>query len=128
MSTSRLGLACLLVILGVLTGCAARNIWEASRNGNAQQVRDLLAGDPELVHAVQTDQVPGDHGNKWTPLHYAAAANQKEVVRILLDAGADPLAAARGGWTPIHAARQNENQDVERMLIQKVKESGREMP
>lgn len=40
-----------------------------------------------------------------TPLHYAALADDLEVVKILLEAGADPLKANDYGRTPLDYAR-----------------------
>ena len=40
-----------------------------------------------------------------TPLHYAVLADDREVVRLLLDAGADPLRSNDYGRTPLDYAR-----------------------
>lgn len=118
-----------LVALGLaLVGCAPRSIWLEARNGKYKAVQELIQKDPQLVNAQQTNQVPGDADNRWTPLHYAVTHQHEDIARLLLDHGADPLAAGRGGWTPLHAARQNGNKTLEKLLVQKVKDSGREMP
>ncbi len=41
-----------------------------------------------------------------TPLHFAVANRQKNVVQLLLDYGADPLAENRDGITPAELAKQ----------------------
>lgn len=43
-----------------------------------------------------------DHQEQHTALHFAAFDLDKEAVRILLKAGADPNAQDANGWTPMH--------------------------
>jgi ankyrin repeat protein len=52
-----------------------------------------------------------------TPLHTAAVSGDREVVRSLLEGGADPNACDERGCTPLHAALQNKRLQVARMLI-----------
>ena len=52
-----------------------------------------------------------------TPLHSAAAAHSGEIVRLLLEHGANPNARQQGGWTPLHAAAQNGHTEMVRDLI-----------
>ena len=55
--------------------------FEACRDGDVGRVRELLERDPALVHAQY-----------WytQPIHFAVYANRPEVVRVLLEAGAEP--------------------------------------
>ena len=55
--------------------------FEACRDGELDRVRELIDHDPALVHAQY-----------WytQPIHFAVYANRPEVVRALLDAGAEP--------------------------------------
>ena len=49
-------------------------------------------------------------GRGWmtgTALHSAASRLQSDVVRILLEAGANPDVRQSAGWTPLHAAAMN---------------------
>lgn len=43
-----------------------------------------------------------DTAGRYTALHLAAASLRKDVVQVLLRAGADPNAADASGWTPLH--------------------------
>lgn len=43
-----------------------------------------------------------DHTGGHTALHFAAINLDKEAIRILLAAGADPNAQDASGWTPLH--------------------------
>ena len=56
-------------------------LFEACRDGDLDRVRGLIRRDPALVHAQH-----------WytQPIHFAVHANRPEVVRALLDAGAEP--------------------------------------
>jgi uncharacterized protein YegJ (DUF2314 family) len=62
----------------------------------AASLRDAVANDPSLV------SVKGDNG--WTLLHQEASAGSAATVQVLLDAGADPRAAAGNGMTPLQLA------------------------
>ena len=54
------------------------------------------------------------------PIHSAAAdGGSVEIVRMLLDVGADPNAEQPGGFRPIDAARQDGNEELERLLLER---------
>jgi ankyrin repeat protein len=54
------------------------------------------------------------------PIHSAAAdGGSVEIVRMLLDAGADPDAEQPGGFRAIDAARQDGNAELERLLLER---------
>jgi ankyrin repeat protein len=55
---------------------------------------------------------------KVTPLHSAAAAHSGEIVRLLLERGANPNARQQGGWTPLHAAAQDGDAEMVRALVE----------
>ena len=60
-----------------------------------------------------------DWGWDWTPLHLAAESNpDPNVVRALLEAGADVGARAYYGQTPLHFAGTNENSEVAALLLE----------
>lgn len=52
-----------------------------------------------------------------TPLHSAAASQNIEIVRQLLDHGADPNVRQQGGFTPLHAAAQNGQIEMAELLL-----------
>ena len=70
----------------------------------------LLASSKESVDLLTS--------GKRTPLHYAASKGHAEIVKLLLDAGADPRAADGTGATPLHRAAGGAGSlDVLRMLL-----------
>lgn len=61
--------------------CISDALYFSSRNGHAQVVRELLAHDPDLSFRAFLG---------GTALHWAYFSGQPEVVKLLLQAGADP--------------------------------------
>ena len=123
------------------------SIFDASTVGDADRVRELVAADRSLVNAVAGDgffplglaaffkrpavmKVLLENGADpqmasqpagFTPLHSAVAddegAQVKDMVRWLLDAGADPNAPSASGGTPLHTAAFTGNLPVIQMLL-----------
>jgi len=73
-------------------------------------VRELISSAPELIDAYSPD---GFH-----PLGYACFFDRRELLELLLHAGADLEAPARNsaGHTPADLARQNGHQEVAALL------------
>src|SRR5690242_17575801 len=69
--------------------------FEACATGDIPTVRTLLAGDPNLVRVAN----PRIQYGGWTGLHEAAKAGHLNVVRALLEHGADPNAREAGDHT-----------------------------
>jgi ankyrin repeat protein len=87
---------------------------KAVKHGNAAAVREIGAADPSLVMLRDADD--------GTPLHYAAWKGHGEVVRVLLDLGADIDACSRDGHyggTPLHAAAHGNQKEVAAILLER---------
>jgi ankyrin repeat protein len=70
--------------------------------GDADAVRDAVTASPGLLG--RTVEREGQGG--WTPLHLAVAAGKEDIVRLLVEAGADLTARTDFNRTPLHVALQ----------------------
>ena len=123
------------------------DVFEAATVGDTEHVRALVTKDPSLTNAWSPDgffplglaaffkrpavaKVLLEHGADprmaskpagFTPLHSAVADDAgndvEELVRMLLDAGADPNARSATEGTPLHTAAFTGNVPVLEMLL-----------
>ena len=123
------------------------DIFEAATVGDADRVRELVSKDRSLASAWSVDgffplglaaffkrpavaKVLIEHGADvnmasrpagFTPLHSAVADDEgeatKDLVRMLLDANADPNARSATDGTPVHTAAFTGNIPVLQMLL-----------
>lgn len=56
---------------------------------------------------------------KWTPMHHACHAGQLDLVRLLLDSGAEMESVALNGGTPLMRAIESSSFDVVTFLIER---------
>src|SRR5579863_8892021 len=123
---------------------AELDVFAASMAGAKDRVLELTAANPGLISAYSQDgwtplhlacffgqpgvaealivlgaEVRARSHNPMQnlPLHAATAGRNKEVVRVLLEHGADVNARQEGGWTPLHAASQNGDVEMVRLLV-----------
>jgi ankyrin repeat protein len=101
----------LLLTVSLITTGNAQDIWTAAKEGQVDEVRKLLAEQPELVKAAD------DNGK--TALHFAAEKGHRQVAEILLAAGADIDAPNASQYTPLHYAVFGGQSAMCELLIEK---------
>ena len=85
-------------------------IHKAALKGDLEKVKGLLKDNPALVSSQDN--------SGWTPLHWAAAQGQKDVVELLLANKAEVNAKASDGTTALYWAALRGHQDVVELLRQ----------
>jgi ankyrin repeat protein len=72
-------------------------------DGDVEAVRAAVQDSPRLLATT----VERDGQGGWTPLHLAVAEGRAEVVRLLVEAGADLSARTEHGRDPLHTALES---------------------
>lgn len=120
------------------------DVFEAAAFGDVDRLTVRLEEDPPLVTSYSGDGFTALHfaaffgryeaaelliergaevdafGRGWmtgTALHSAVSRLQSDVVRILLEAGANPNVRQSAGWTPLHAAAMNGDMTSVELLL-----------
>ena len=84
---------------------------DAARKGRVSEVVALLAGGADV-------DAENDHSStRWTALHIASHGGHADVVRVLVDAGADVDKMDTDGWTPLYLAARHEDAAALKMLL-----------
>lgn len=118
MRTGRNRYAALLALAagaGLLTSgplAPAGELHEAIRRNDMAAVREVLARDG--TNALSSVIGPG-----VTPLHLAAALDRKEMIEVLLDAGADPEVPTVSGFRPLHWAASRDAVGAAMVLLER---------
>jgi uncharacterized protein len=122
------------------------DIFEAAATGDVRRLRELLEREPDLAHAWTQDGFTGLHYAaffdgpaaakvlleagaepnalarhsqlKVMPIHSAAASQQVETTRLLLEHGADVNARQEGGGTPLHSAAFHGDRALADLLLE----------
>ena len=91
------------------------SIYDAVQRGNIQAVKQHIAEGADVNGKIKAEKWQDIAG--WTPLHFAARSNRKEIVELLITVGADVNVEADNGLTPLHNAAANADKEVAELLI-----------
>lgn len=99
------------VVAALLESGVELDIFEAAATGRTGRLRDLIADDPSLANIYSPDG--------FTPLGFAVFFSQPEIVKALLDAGADVNLPSRETMkvTPLASAAAAKQTEIARVLI-----------
>jgi uncharacterized protein len=99
------------VVAALLESGVELDIFEAAATGRTARLRDLIADDPSLANIYSPDG--------FTPLGFAVFFSQPEIVKALLDAGADVNLPSRETMkvTPLASAAAAKQTEIARTLI-----------
>ncbi|KAL5234784.1 hypothetical protein ACI65C_002194 [Semiaphis heraclei] len=98
------------IIYALLQEDPLRELFEACKSGDLNKVRRQI--NAETVNARDTT------GRKSTPLHFAAGFGRRDIVELLLAAGASIQAHDDGGLHPLHNACSFGHEDVVGLLLE----------
>jgi ankyrin repeat protein len=106
------------VLARLLAAAPILDVFEAAAVGDVDRVRELLDADPALAGAYAPD---GFH-----PLGLAAFFRHREVLRLLIERGADVAAPARNrlAVTALHSAVATDAAPVDRSIVRMLLDAG----
>jgi ankyrin repeat protein len=120
-SRNRRLLACALCSCLLAFAAHGSELADAARRGDSAGVRTLIAS------AVRAElDAPGRDG--MTPLLWASQANDLEMARMLLRAGADANLGNRYGITPLWLAATNRSRELVALLLEHGADAGGTLP
>lgn len=99
------------VVAVLLDSGAELDVFEAAATGRTTRLLDLIAHDPSLVNAYSPDG--------FTPLGFAVFFGQPQIVKALLESGAEVNTPSRESMkvTPLASAAAAKQTEIARMLI-----------
>ena len=83
------------------------SIHDAAANGDLETVKKILEGDPSLVNQ--------DDKYEWRPIFHAGLRRHYDVVKYLIDSGAD--LAAHDGYVIHYAGQVRDNKEIISLLV-----------
>ena len=111
-TVARLSIVCVCLEAATAADCAGWNTSEFFRQATVQDVRACLADGADV--SSRDDET----FSRYTPLHRGVLNGHGDVVRILIEAGADLNAKTVWGITPLHLSIDAENFGIFEVLIE----------
>lgn len=129
----------------LIEDCVQLDIFEAAATGEVECLKNLLTSSPELVNAYSVDgfqplglaiffgrptaakfllehgaevNSPSHNHLQVSPIHSAVASQNVELVRLVLDHGADANALQTGNFTALHGAAQIGSEEMINLLLE----------
>ena len=87
---------------------------KAFKTGKVHRADTDICTDGKMYNLIATP-VKNKHGD--TPLHHAVSYGDSELVKILLDHGADINAKDNRGQTPLKSARRRKKEEIVKLLL-----------
>ncbi len=99
-----------LILISVFNAFTAE-IHDAAKAGDLEKVKILLAGNDDLIEAKDRQG--------FTPLHIAITKDRREVVRYLIEKGADLNSKNSNGLRPLQTALDRGKNTIANLLIER---------
>jgi ankyrin repeat protein/tetratricopeptide (TPR) repeat protein len=103
------GIWVLVLLLCLGTGLRSAEIHDRVKANDLAAVKGLIEADPQVVNLV-------DEGRR-TPLHWAARGGNPEMIRLLVEKGADVNAGDENGIAPLHSLASRGHVEGARVLL-----------
>ena len=100
---------------------ARHHVFSAIALNLADEVRRIVAATPAAL-----TQRMSHNEMRQTPLHFAVRMNRPEMVRLLLELGADPLAADDSGFTAAMYSGAGQMPGIDRPILERIHQMTRE--
>ncbi len=98
------------ILLLILSKVSAEEIVDAAKKGNMKTVKSILKKDPSRLNALNEEG--------YTALHWACMRAQWDVVKYLIDQGADLNVVGGDGGTQINWAVHHDNVNIIKLLVE----------
>ena len=107
----RVVLFAMFIMVHTILIASAEQIVEAAKNGDLQTVKTILAQDPSKLNTTD--------GDNYTALHWACMRAHWDVVKYLIEKGADLNLVGGDGGTQINWAVHHDNVEIVKLMVEK---------
>ena len=101
----------MLIIIRLTIIASTEPIVEAAKNGDLQIVKTILAQEPSKLNATDQDN--------YTSLHWACMRAHWDIVKYLIEKGADLNVIGGDGGSPINWAVHHDNVEIIKLMVEK---------